>query len=44
MFVALGLLDLLSGPTISPALDDLARETTPFQRPHDRNSKSTSGR
>jgi hypothetical protein len=39
MFVALGLLDLLSGPPISSALNDLAR-TTPLTNPHNRKSRA----
>jgi hypothetical protein len=41
-FVVVGVLELLSGPTIGPALNDLARETTPFLHQHNKNLKAPS--
>jgi hypothetical protein len=41
-FVAVGVLELLSGPTIGPALNDLTRETTPFLHQHNKNLKAPS--
>jgi hypothetical protein len=40
MLVALDLRDLPPRPTISPALDNVARQTTPFEHPLDKNSKA----
>jgi hypothetical protein len=44
IFVALGLLDLLSGPTSGLALDDSSRETTPSPASTKQKFQSTSSR